>query len=722
MYMYMNCGILYLIRLSLETQISNDTSLEGSLTGIEIEDLTPIGKKYRDILTMGSRGGGREGRTEEGKREGTKNERGTEGARRKSDMSGGGLCDNDQLQHLHFSVHISPQVTGWSPSSANDVHVTVFVPSILYTHSVNLVYELEMFVAEFQQLSRAVMESFSSAAVGMAKGLVKEKSQFAEQLSTSLGPRSTKFFSIHSPGGPEIEATDAPLTFSTRDRLYLNICIQSPVITLPSSPHHDKCLVAYLGEITVENEFISNDLTDSLSTSVIDLPPEKERLTLKINNMSLHATHDTKSRALLVANEGSDILGSSGKWWKVLQETSVIVQIERRLGGTMENGEGQTFTGVKCGEDPPTIEVSGVKDDGVDGTELSDSSAAAAADVTVTGRICDPLLVRLPKEVFDQIRVTLKHSIHRNVPKRRKGDGSSLTEKLKHSRTVENPKSEFSLKSETCAETTDRLPSISASFSLPRLSLELKHTIGSKERNLVYISFDEFIVQCRKSDPHVTSIELALRSIVIEDLLQEKESEYRYLLASSSKPLRGPSRAPSTSPPLSLQGLSLSPAHLSPLTRPLLTLSHLMSSTPRVPLVTDSPLRSFTPQHNTGTSHTSSNPELTGDKHDHSFSHAHTETSFTTPKTSFKKQYASKVSGLASHRIRAISPETSSTSQKTCFKDEREEAGSTLLEDAGCHSNSNHSNLSDVAGLLSIKAMFVHKDCPEFESRYNSVS
>ena len=737
------------------------TSLEGSLAGIEVQDLSPAGKKYRDVLTMG-RGEGRE-------KERVGVERGREG------------CD-EKPQSLCFSVHISPQVSGWGCSHSNDVHVTVAVPTIHYTHSVNLVYELEQFVSEFQQLTKSVLQSFSSAAVVMAKGLVNEKNQLAEQLSTSLGPRTVGFPTTLPPGGLEFDTVDAPLIPPhSRDHLYLNISVQSPVIILPSSPQSDKCLIAYLGEISVGNRFEAESLVDSVSLSMslsANFRDEKEVLSLKIDNMSLHATHDVQSRALLVANNGSDVsLSCSGQWWKILQETSVVVQIERKLdrgragegergregwtegedeGGKEREGEvGENNEGGRQlsdrGENAVGLErltVGGVSHGGVSDNESkrkgtpkllvdgTSSDGAPSADVTVTGRICDPLLLRLPKEVFDQIRVTLKHGLHRSAPRKKKKKGdtfsfsppSSSDSGGKGSSSNSATSSHIPTKPDTSlsSESLGVSPlTIAASFFLPRLSLELKHTIGSQERDLVYISFEEFSATCCKTDPHLASVNLTLRSIIIEDLLQEKKSEYRYILASSTKSDPSPLRSRSGSSP---QGLSLSPSHLSPLTLPLLSLTHLMSSTPRQPQAaanTDSPLRSFSP-HSTGTSQTRLKPDLTSDSQDtHHVAHGHSETCFSTPKTSFKRLYpTSRASTLTSSRVGASSSATSLTSHNARFdSNEHEETGSTLQEDAGCHYSSHHGNyMGDTVGLLSIKAMLVDKDCLEFETKYNSVS
>ena len=710
----------------MDVQKCKETSLEGSLQGIEIEDLTPTGKKYKDLLTMGcqeGRGRGREGRGEE-------------------DGDTGGTVGKNQS--LTFTVHISPQASWGCPSNANDVHITVSVPAIHYTHSVNLVHELEMFVSEFQQLSRSVMELFSSAAVGVAKGLVNEKSQFAEQLSTSLGPRLMNLSTTQPPGGQEFETVDAPLvTASSRDHLYLNICIQSPVIILPSSIQSDKCLVAYLGEISIKNIFVSDSLTNSTSVIAADMSPKREVLAIKIMNMSLHATHDVRSRELLVSNGGSDAqLYGVGRWWKVLRETSMEIQIERRLEGGREGGCRQLDRDAELSR-AEEIGVGGIRaaDSGGDRVDKSgaptitvsdaenDGGSGANADVVVTGQIHDHLLLCLPKEVFDQIRVTLKHGLHRTATRKSHQYEANTTSSNYLSESLQTiPKSEELLKT---ASQRKALPSIAASFSLPRLSLELRHIIGLDERNFVYVSFEEFTAHVRKSDPHVTSVDIALRSIIIEDLLQEKESVYRYLLASSTKPLPliSPARS-GVSPSSSLPGLPLSPSHLSPLTRPLFTLSHLMSSTPRAPLApsapTDSPLRSFSPQlSSTGTSQTSSKPVSTSDHHHHhdiSVAQDPSDITFATPKTSFKQQpYTSRFSGLVTHRIGTMSPETGLTSQKTRLK-EGNETGSTLQEDVGCHGDSRHSNLSDVTGLLSVKAKFVEEECPEFASKYNSVS
>ena len=156
-------------RLGIEAHMSWEMSLEGRLEDVEVEDLTPLGGKYCKILSMGTGKGVI--KADEGQRR--------EGEEREREI--GSLDGSGHPRSLHFSVHINPRTSVLLVSSAaNDVHVTVSVPAVHYTHSINLVYEIELFISEFQHYFSAIMESFSSAAVGMAKGLVKERSQIAK--------------------------------------------------------------------------------------------------------------------------------------------------------------------------------------------------------------------------------------------------------------------------------------------------------------------------------------------------------------------------------------------------------------------------------------------------------------------------------------------------------------------------------------------------------------
>ena len=634
--------------VAIEGRISSDISINGRLEGVRITDLTSAGKKYPEIVSMGKTD------SEDSLFLKVPTKIGEEFP----------FTNQHDSQCLSFSIHRSPRVCSTlSQNESYDIHVTAFVPSIHYTHSVNFVYEMEVFVSEFQFYAGVVTNSFKSAAVGVAKGLVREKSQLAEglgRLSTSFGPTSNRasFSYGQTAAGKmeeELEETDG-LPFQLKDRLYLDLSVQTPVIVVPSSLRGDDCLVAHLGEISIKNEFVQ---PGDLSVAAATVPPspamtslEVDRMILKITNVSLHASHDLRSREQLISKQGEEDFLDSEKCFKVLKETSLKVQIDRSLA---------TSGSSRSSREDLNMEDS-----------LGRSSDSTGADVVITGEICEPLLIRLPKEVFDQLKTTVKYGLRRNVPQgartgfasfrksptpareedRRTSGGSLGLES--HSRTVKfNPEpqthSDYGGR-----ESSDSLPKIFASFTVPKLSLELKHLIDGKERNLVYVSFEEFSAQCNKSDPYLASVNLALKSVIIEDLLQPEDSEYRYLLASSSKPL--PFVSPVTSPHRGLGNLSKGGSFA----KHLLPMAKLMSTPKLQRQSSSSPLRSFTPY----------------------------------------KNDSSKLAQQA-----AISGE-----QKKSQGDEKD----THQEET--------SELSDIGDMLSIKAQFVHTESPEYATTYNSVS
>ena len=504
--------------LSVQGTVSTDLTIDGRLDGVQVMDLTPQSKKYANIVLLGVGG--------------------ESSSARHASVSG---LDHEQPQALSFSISRSTRPlasitssSGVSPPS--DVTLRLSVPAIHYTHSVNFVYEMEMFVSDFKFYSTILTESMRSAAFGVAKGFVSKESHIAKglgRLHSSFGYSSSRTnLNVPQDEVIELEEIDGGVAPKLPDRIFLKISVQSPVIVLPSSLEQDKCLVAHLGKIVVENEFIPEEectsqtnVNQSLNTTSLLLDessPEVERLSLTVSNISLHATHSKEGREWLEAAQSEELSSPPDSCFKVLKESSISVQIDKRLAKSGQDSENTTTT-TTCGDG--------------DTSSLSEKSIESAnADIVITGRICNSLLIVLPKDVFDQIRSTLKHGIRRKPSSRlRRRATSSISRTV--SQSSENRQSKavrFDSKVESKGDSasTVSMSKIYASFTLPRLSLELQRTIDEKSRSLVYVSCDDFSIQCHKFDAHLVSFDVALKSIVIEDLLQPKESEYRNILAS----------------------------------------------------------------------------------------------------------------------------------------------------------------------------------------------
>ena len=515
--------------LGIEARFSSEISIDGYLEGAKVTDLTQAGQKYTSILSLGTCRDGRD-----------------------LDMITTVMTSYDSLRKMSECAQFSVSRTLHPSSSGQyDIQLSAHVPSILYTHSVNFVREMELFTVDFLRYFVDVTNSMKAAAIDMAKGLVREKSQLADrlnQLSTTLG-------GPHLPVNLEDdeedleEETDVGVVLGGSDRLLLEVLIKSPVVIVPSSMRSEDTFVAHLGEISIKNSFINKDdetRVDSESGCVL-CSTEVDEMILRISNVTLHSSHDPASRDWLISEIQDDTPSVCGQWRKILNETSFLLKVERAIGNS---GSGQST---------PTGDES--------------NTSLEEVDVKIVCSFPNSLLITLPKEVFDQFKCTAKYGLYQPISR-------------PPIKAIPRPSDPRKMKNKD-EPSNEKLPKIYASFSLPRLSIEMKHVIGMEEKNLVFISFEDFFAQCRKTTPHHAYLDLALKTVIIEDLLQTHES-YRYILSSTLKPLPFPSpvSTPSSST-LFPRGLGMSPRQLLPLTK--------IISSPKPPHSSFSPLRTFNP-------------------------------------------------------------------------------------------------------------------------------
>jgi vacuolar protein sorting-associated protein 13D len=69
-------------------------------------------------------------------------------------------------------------------------------------------------------------------------------------------------------------------------------------------------------------------------------------------------------------------------------------------------------------------------------------------------------------------------------------------------------------------------------FELPCLAVVLKGQYKGVEQAMVEMGFQDFRVHYLKCEPHETSIKMSLKSLLVEDLLQPKDSPHRMLVVS----------------------------------------------------------------------------------------------------------------------------------------------------------------------------------------------
>ena len=531
-------GEVSLLQLAVKASFSNEMKITGKLSSVNVRDLTNTGQKYSSVFSSGNKD-------------------------IMTDTSSSTIGDYDigpSEAALNFTI------TQKCSEDYSEYHIDVVVAAMCYTHSVNFVSEVELFISEFRQYLEMVKNSLRSAAVGVAKGIVSDKSRIAEglsKLSVSFGPnQSMKLLDEDSTDGTALEPQSS---FST-DKCFIKVNVQSPVIILPRSSTSNECIVAHLGEMSFVNEPAGFDSVEDINTIV-------DRAEVTVSNINLHSTKSPEALALVTSCRDTP---NSKDCFKVLREASLLLRID------WHQSEGLQDEGVGVAE--------AEERDVFDTKELETSTSELVISVTVQEHI----LVNLPKDVFDQVKSTLKNILR----SRREFPMTSKEDIRQSSPTPTSPENKKSVQFQSYVTTytpQSSLPQISASFSLPRLTLELKETIEDKERQLVFIDLKQFKVEMEQVEQYRTNFDLHLHSIVIEDLLQPKDSKYRYLFASSDKPVKVIS--PVTTPMSSLtipSAFHRQSLMVSSLTNPLLSFSHYMSS-PKPTRTKTSPLRAFVP-------------------------------------------------------------------------------------------------------------------------------
>lgn len=74
---------------------------------------------------------------------------------------------------------------------------------------------------------------------------------------------------------------------------------------------------------------------------------------------------------------------------------------------------------------------------------------------------------------------------------------------------------------------------VRASFEVPHFSIKLCGELNKVEHDFVDIMFYEFTLSYEHTKPTVTSFNVSLGGLLVEDLLQEPDSPYRHLISSS---------------------------------------------------------------------------------------------------------------------------------------------------------------------------------------------
>ncbi|XP_070561460.1 LOW QUALITY PROTEIN: intermembrane lipid transfer protein VPS13D-like [Ptychodera flava] len=406
--------------------------------------------------------------------------------------------------------------------------------SLCYIHSPRFIAELSTCANDFKMYTSSLATSIKQAATEVAKGIVTKK----DYLTTSLGPagfatvldspirKSTLSLSESLEGG-EIAVDD----YATQNKLKLDIVMQTPVVAFPRTSTSSELLVGHLGKIYLHN---TGQRTGTESDAFLN--EQIERMYVEIRNINVFSINDD------YINRWMHSVG--------LKHTSDFLwhMMTTRCGDSILHN-----TTIELTIDQIPADMQNLSHDEATNIHFEEQEHEPPQNVLkVTGKVVTPLKVVLAKRVYEQVLQTLDNltfdgTVEGTVLAR--DDASinpvSATPSLSslQSEDLDPDRKTVRFEEEDITPSSDGLPSpsqdarvkIQADFSLPVLDVTLHDDFGDGNQGFVELAFKDFQVNMEKATPHTTSIQVALGSLIMEDLLQHEDSKHRFLMVSTAQ-------------------------------------------------------------------------------------------------------------------------------------------------------------------------------------------
>ncbi|XP_052810385.1 intermembrane lipid transfer protein VPS13D-like isoform X2 [Mya arenaria] len=430
----------------------------------------------------------------------------------------------------------------------NCISVNLRVASLCYTHSPKCLQELSLCVSAFKEYKASVAKSLKSVASEVAKGIIAKRSEMSHPGNFGSGTSLdtiAKLRSNLSLDNTEMEylenATILEDTEVQKNKIMIDASFDSPVIVIPKSASSSRVFVAHLGQISLSNKDDKAQIQFEDEKPVEDLIDKEEanpdRIFVEIRKMNLYSVDiDQKNE-----EKGKGAMGFDGpsafrpvhvdtdKDTPIMYDTTVHVTIDHVSGDTLSGASNVDNLGDESFF-PKDIESSFSQQD------------TQQPVMDIRAKIQTPLKLVLLKSVYEQILQTSDYL---------------SSEKEANPDTPDSVKDAFDNKSDIVGGITDdtgglesskvsansvsqgKLPFISKKlrFEVPLFNVEMRANLSDGEQGVVDIRLNRFLLDLTKDNPATTNVELSLKSIVMEDLLEAKDSPHRIIVMS-----KGPQR------------------------------------------------------------------------------------------------------------------------------------------------------------------------------------
>ncbi|XP_059188288.1 intermembrane lipid transfer protein VPS13D [Centropristis striata] len=472
-----------------------------------------------------------------------------EGGRSQFVVSIGNTDSSSALGGLTFLTD-----TGGSPSEAlnfrlmeksqGECSLQLQMASLHYNHSAKFLKELSLSANEVEDNFRSMLKS---AATKVSTVLATKTAEYSGMVSLFETPSRRSRTQSQCWTYPYEDEEDLPMeepesaldTFLVK--LTLNISIESPVVSIPRKPGHPELLVGHLGSITIQN-FVTGQDSEGEKLQVL-----VKDIRLYSVNMS-HLVLKRAPRGEKAASMSPSRNGSVNQDEPQFTRHDFFESLSR----------GKAFHILKDTTIQFTLEKVSIDEDAQFNFLTAEEPCKSTGLLRIEGRFVNPVQVFLCKPVYEQVLQTLDNlsliEEQRCTPSQPPTPPPPTPSSTRPHRfpdpqgglfARDPPYINFSHSSlSSPLPLQAHKPALHTSFTqvkvtlhVAELQVQLSADLTQGSQDLVSLRFQDLEGDFTKDHPHLLTVKLVLRSLLMEDLLEQNpESKYKHLMVSRGAP------------------------------------------------------------------------------------------------------------------------------------------------------------------------------------------
>nr|XP_037268534.1 LOW QUALITY PROTEIN: vacuolar protein sorting-associated protein 13D-like [Rhipicephalus microplus] len=502
----------------IQVSIGSSLEIQGTLGGLQVCDLISDKTLHRRIVSMGSDPHlGHDLHDLLGKRHHVE-------LYRSLPLAGQDSANAEKA----FEFTIKRYGAQSKQSESECLEVVARMASVCYMHSPLLLHELASCAVEFKHCVSMLAQSIKNAATEVALGIVNLPAQSMAFSFHVYPPDSTPMPTLQreiSINEPSDVQSALPLDVK------LDILLQTPVIVLPCSPSSRNVLVAHLGRISLQNT--NSSVLQSAQFAFNSCDPHKAGLFfVQFRDMNLYSLNIDENLAAASGKTGptvglppadslpvADLYSCQAHGRPILHDTIIefTVQYKQPLDeldvGWFNEDEGNMGDTLVQPKTQPILEVSGT--------------------------VINVLKFAVTKYQYELLLQSTKNMTY---CKDISSEDEDMTEYLHISASWdelaskdlhgEHERPQQSLVNIVEDGSRQMAFSYHVNFVLPELVINICSDLCNDKQDLVALSFQEFVVNYEQDNPYETLVQLALKGVIMEDLVESPESSHRYLIRS----------------------------------------------------------------------------------------------------------------------------------------------------------------------------------------------